>query len=115
MNFRDISIKSEYRSLIDDVVRSFYIPLLSNSVKYQRAVGYFSSSILVQISKGITGLVKNGGTIELVASPRLSSEDIEAIRTGYKQRDQVIKETVLKELKAANNRYEADRLNLLQI
>lgn len=113
MNFRDISIKSEYRSLIDDVVRSFYIPLLSNSVKYQRAVGYFSSSILVQISKGITGLVKNGGTIELVASPRLSSEDIEAIRTGYKQRDQVIKETVLKELKTANNRYEADRLNLL--
>ena len=113
MNFTDMDIKCEYRSLIDDVVRDFYIPLLGNSVKYQRAVGFFSSSILVQISKGISGLVKNGGTIELVASPRLSPEDIEAIRTGYKQRNQVIKTAVLGELKSAKNRFEVDRLNLL--
>lgn len=113
LNFTDMDIKCEYRSLIDDVVRDFYIPLLGNSVKYQRAVGFFSSSILVQISKGISGLVKNGGTIELVASPRLSPEDIEAIRTGYKQRNQVIKTAVLGELKSAKNRFEVDRLNLL--
>lgn len=113
LNFTDMDIKCEYRSLIDDVVRDFYIPLLGNSVKYQRAVGFFSSSILVQISKGISGLVKNGGTIELVASPRLSPEDIEAIRMGYKQRNQVIKTAVLGELKSAKNRFEVDRLNLL--
>ena len=70
MDFTEINVKCEYRSLIDDVVRQFYIPLLSHAVKYQRAVGFFSSSILVQIAKGITGLVKNGGTMELVASPR---------------------------------------------
>lgn len=113
MDFTEINVKCEYRSLIDDVVRQFYIPLLSNAVKYQRAVGFFSSSILVQIAKGITGLVKNGGTMELVASPRLSPEDIEAIRTGYKKREQVIQEALFRELKPACNKFETERLNLL--
>ena len=108
-----MNVKCEYRSLIDDVVRQFYIPLLSHAVKYQRAVGFFSSSILVQIAKGITGLVKNGGTMELVASPRLSPEDIEAIRTGYKKREQVIQEALFRELKPACNKFETERLNLL--
>ena len=43
MGFEDITIKNEYRSLIDDVVKDFYVPLLKNAVLYQRAVGFFSS------------------------------------------------------------------------
>ena len=71
MGFEDITIKNEYRSLIDDVVKDFYVPLLKNAVLYQRAVGFFSSSALVMISKGIEGLVQNGGTIQIIASPKL--------------------------------------------
>lgn len=41
MNFTDINIKEEYRSLQDDIVGEFYTPLLSCSKKYQRAVGFF--------------------------------------------------------------------------
>ena len=41
MGFRELDIKNEYRSLIDDVVNDFYIPLLRESVFYQRAVGFF--------------------------------------------------------------------------
>ena len=55
MSFREIDIKSEYRSLIDDVVNDFYVPLLRQAVLYQRAVGFFSSSALVSLSKGIEG------------------------------------------------------------
>ena len=53
MGLRDIPIKNEYRSLIDDVVKDFYVPLLGNAVLYQRAVGFFSSSALTMIAKGI--------------------------------------------------------------
>ena len=72
MCLRDIEIKNEYRSLIDNITKDFYIPLLREAVLYKRAVGFFSSSAFVQISKGITGLIKNGGKIKLVASPYLS-------------------------------------------
>lgn len=57
MGLRGIPIKNEYRSLIDDVVKDFYVPLLGNAVLYQRAVGFFSSSALTMIAKGIDGLV----------------------------------------------------------
>ena len=50
MSLKDKRIKSEYRSLIDNVVQDFYIPLLHESTSYKRAVGFFSSSALVEIS-----------------------------------------------------------------
>jgi len=50
MTLDDVTIKSEYRTFIDDIVADFYVPLLSRAVLYRRAVGYFSSSVLVQIS-----------------------------------------------------------------
>lgn len=95
MSLRDVDIKIEYRSLIDNVAKEFYIPLLNEACLYKRAVGFFSSSSLVEISKGISGLIKNcnagrGACIQLIASPKLSQDDIEAIRTGYKAREKII-------------------------
>lgn len=76
MSLKDKRIKSEYRSLIDNVVQDFYIPLLHESTSYKRAVVFFSSSALVEISKGIADMAKDGGKIEIVASPYLSDDDI---------------------------------------
>lgn len=113
MNFQELNIKKEYRSLLDSVAKDFYIPLLSRAVKYQRAVGFFSSSCLIEISKGISELAKNGGKIQLVASPYLSDEDIEAIKSGYAMRDQVVKEAVRREMTEGKTPFEKARLNLL--
>lgn len=113
MSLRDLNIKKEYRSLIDNVAKEFFIPALKETVSYKRAVGFFSSSVLAEISKGISGLVKNGGTIQLVASPYLSDEDIAAIKAGYAKREQVVKEAVLKSMKEPANEFEEERLNLL--
>lgn len=113
MSFQDLEIKNEYRSLLDSVAKDFYVPLLSQAVKYQRAVGFFSSSCLVEISKGIAALAQNGGKIQLVASPYLSDEDIEAIKSGYAMRDQVVKNAVRREMTEGKNAFEKARLNLL--
>ena len=113
MNFQELNIKKEYRSLLDSVAKDFYIPLLSCAAKYQRAVGFFSSSCLIEISKGISELAKNGGKIQLVASPYLSDEDIEAIKSGYAMRDQVVKEAVRREMTEGKTPFEKARLNLL--
>lgn len=113
MNFQDLTIKKEYRSLLDNVAKDFYIPLLSCATKYQRAVGFFSSSCLVEISKGISELAKNGGKIQLVASPYLSDEDVEAIKSGYAIRDQVVKDAVRREMTEGKTPFEKARLNLL--
>lgn len=113
MNFLNIKVKKEYRSLIDDIASDFYIPLLNNAVMYKRAVGFFSSSALVQMSKGIAGLVKNGGKIQLVASPRLSDDDITSIEKGYELRNDIIERALIRELHDVNTYDEKERLNLL--
>lgn len=113
MSFKDLEIKPEYRSKIDNVISDFYIPVLRESVIYKRAVGFFSSSALLAISSGICSLIENGGTIQLIASPRLQPDDIEAINDGLKRKEDVIKEVLLRELHDPVGRYEEARLNLL--
>lgn len=113
MSLKDIELKSEYRSLIDNVAKDFYIPLLKQAVIYKRAVGFFSSSALVEISKGILGLARNGGSIQLVASPYLSDEDVKAMKKGYELREKIIENALLRELHGMNTEIEQERLNLL--
>ena len=56
---------------------------------------------------------KNGGLIQMIASPRLSQEDLEAINYGFKRRDEIITEALLRELKTPQGIFEEERLNLL--
>lgn len=112
-NFRNLQISSEYHSLEEDVVRDFFIPVLECAKKYDRAAGFFSSSGLAKQTAGICALVRNGGKIRLIASPDLSEEDVKAIDKGYKLRDVVVRESLLRELKNPDNEFEAQRLNLL--
>jgi len=113
MSFLDIEIKPEYRSRLDNVMKDFYIPVLKQAVLYKRAVGFFSSTALIEMSAGICGLVKNGGKIQMIASPRLSAEDIQAITDGIKRRDDVIEEALIRELSEPIGQQDSARLNLL--
>lgn len=113
MVFTNIDVKPEYRSLSDDVVRDFYIPLLNEAILYKRAVGFFSSTALVEISKGISGLVRNGGKILLIASPYLSEKDLEAINKGYELKNEVIERSIVNSLTEPSDIFEEKRLNLL--
>lgn len=114
MGLRDHKLKSEYRSLIDNVVQDFYIPLLKDATFYKRAVGFFSSTALIEISKGIAQMASDGGRIQLVASPYLSEEDIEAIKKGYDDREKIIEKALLNQIsEEPADYYSMERLNLL--
>lgn len=112
MSLIDLNIKSEYRSLIDNVVDDFYVPVLKESVLYQRAVGFFSSSALIAISKGVEGLISNGGKIQIIASPRLSQEDIDEIRKGYEVR-KVLERALLRGIETHNSVENTSRLSYI--
>lgn len=110
----DLEIKSEYRSLIDNVVQDFYIPLLKEADSYKRAVGFFSSTALIEISKGIGSMAERGGHIQIVASPFLSDEDLAAIKNGYEEREKIIEGALIRSLSDEHtDYYSMQRLNLL--
>ena len=113
MSFLSYIIKDAYRSDEGNIVDQFYLPVLNKSIEYNRAVGYFTSSSLAMASKGITALIKNGGRMNLIASPQLDEKDVEAIKKGYEKRELIIKEAALKELKRIDNNIVKRRLEFL--
>lgn len=112
MSLKDIEIKTEYRNLHGNIVKDFYNPLLSEAVLYKRSVGFFSSTALACFSVGLCKFLQNGGKIQLVASPKLSDEDIKAIQDGYEKR-KIIENSLLRELHEPNSFLQNDRLNML--
>ena len=113
MSFEDITIKNNYRTSEDDVVNDFLVPALKNAKIYKRAAGFFSSTALVKLSRGISGLINNNGKMQLVVSPHLSQEDIDAIATGYANKDKIIESSLIQSLQEELNDTDKDRLNLM--
>jgi hypothetical protein len=60
----------------------YFQDCLSVSMQYRRAAGYFSSSVFIASDVAMSGFIERGGTIQIVCSPRLMPEDIEAINSG---------------------------------
>ena len=112
MNFKDIDLEDEYKTPRDNITKDFYIPLLEKAKLYQRSVGFFSSSSLIDLSYGITSLVKNNGKIQFIVSPVLSEEDIKAINDGYANREDLETKILLDSFEEPKNYFEEERLNL---
>ena len=58
MGYEKLDILRGYKTNKHDIVREFYVPILKESVLYKRAVGFFSSTALIELSKGISGLIE---------------------------------------------------------
>lgn len=80
---RDLHIKAVYRSDHDNILEDFYIPALSSSITYDRAVGYFSASMLSYAAQGLSAFVHNDGRMRLIVGGELDPEDVIAIQDGY--------------------------------
>lgn len=113
MSLRDVKIEKVYRNLSNDVIKDFYIPVLRETVVYKRAVGFFNSSALYEIATGLQHLIMNDGKIQLIVSPKLEEEDVEAIIKGYKTREEVIESAILREFREPINVFQQKKLNLL--
>ena len=112
MSFRDIPLLRYYKTYKNNVVKEFYTPVLKQAVLYQRAVGFFTSGALIDLTKGLRGLTRNHGKIQFIVSPRLSEEDIAAINKGYEQKE-IIGRALMRDFKEPENYYEEERLNFL--
>lgn len=97
---RSAGVEGEYRSDRCDVVEDFYVPALRQAEKYDRAVGYFTASVLAVIGRGIDEFIRRGGQMRIVASPYLTAEDIAEIEAGYELRA-VMEKAAVRDLERA--------------
>lgn len=112
MSFRDIEINDYYITEDNDIPAEFYNIVMPESIFYKRAAGFFSSSALISISKGLREFYYNGGKEQLLISHILSEEDCAAINNGYKAREDVLYESLVKDFDI-NNILDNDGCNFL--
>jgi superfamily II DNA or RNA helicase len=75
----DVDVLTSYRTGSEDPVAQLLLPSFSHSVAYDRASGYFRSSVLSLISESLPDFIRAGGMIRLVCSPSLSAADVQIL------------------------------------
>jgi len=80
MSFQNLNIKDfydthDYAGNPRDLIGDFYIPVLANSVLYEREAGYFTSSILNVTYKALPSFINGGGKIKIICNHELNNED----------------------------------------
>ena len=98
----------ENENLATDVL----VPILTNSLNYDRAVGFFSSSSLIETATGLSEIYRKGGHIRMIMSPRLTKEDIDAIKAGYDERE-IVEKSMLRDFSDIDDEVCKNRLSFL--
>lgn len=112
-DFSNLSLKISYDSGKDNVLRDFYIPVLSTANRYDRIAGFFSSSTLAVAARGMEAFIENGGTMRLVTCPRLSSSDVEAMKGSIDSLDSVIYKNFIHSYEDITDKFELDHVKAL--
>ena len=95
---RDINLRLSYsKERGDDIARDFYIPCVSSSIRYDRATGYFGSTIYIIAWSCLKSFVLNEGKMRIICSPYLTEPDRKAINEGY---NKDAKERLLKDFES---------------
>ena len=114
MSFQELDIKRSYISCGEDSIASaFLVPVLKQAKSYKRSVGFFSSGVFEPIMDGIVALSRNRGSIQLIASPKLSEEDLQAINAGYEAKEKIIGTAFTRDFVASLADFSDEKLLLL--
>lgn len=82
MPFKKINLKSTYNSEEDSILKDFYIPVLEQAVSYNRAVGFFSATMLTYAAQGLSKFASNQGKMRLIIGHQVDDDEFEAIKNG---------------------------------
>ena len=83
MNLRDLNLLDTYRSGSHNLLDDFYIPVLKSASSYDRAVGFFSTSLLTHALQGVSGLFSNNGRMRLIIGKTLTDDEYQAAKSGH--------------------------------
>ena len=86
MGLRDLSLKQEYRSDVDDIVSEFFIPCLTNSIQYDRTVEFISIKSLSTLTFGLGNIQDHHAKIRLVSGHRFGTTDLNVLKKLFGQR-----------------------------
>lgn len=80
---RDHEFQRVYEASKADLIREFYVPAMMLAVNYDRAVGYFRSSIFHLVQLAVSNFILRGGKMRLICSTSLDDVDEAVVRSAH--------------------------------
>ena len=97
----------------DNRLQDFFIPAMAASIQYDRAAGYFSSTMLAVAAAGVTQLIANGGKMRLLCGAELSAQDVAAIEDGHATLEHAVETAMITRWALPESDYVENRLKVL--
>ncbi len=107
------NIPSILNSSDNDLTKEFYEPCLSWAIRYDRAVGYFTSSWLAVNARGLGDFARRGGRAQWITSPILDPEDKLALERGMRGPDELLARPLLRSVEDWQRSLESETRNML--
>ncbi len=76
MGLKDINLKEEYRSDVNDIVAEFFFPCLSHCIEYDRCVNFLSIQALATISMAFDNFSQGKSKLRMITGHRFKTEDL---------------------------------------
>ena len=94
--FKQISLKPVYYARENNILKEFYIPVMKESIVYDRASAYFSAKALCDCAEGIEYVALNKGHIRIILSEDIDEDDFKKIKQGYDLKEKLNKGLISK-------------------
>ncbi len=112
-DFSSIPFHRSYDSGVEDILWSFYIPVLSKANRYDRIAGFFSSSVLALSARGMESFLNNNGKMRLVTCPKLSQEDVKLLEDSVNNFDSIIYRNYITDYSRIADSFQQDHVKAL--
>jgi superfamily II DNA or RNA helicase len=98
VGFSELQLLKHFESDSDDIMADFYRPVLSRAVRYDRAVGYFSSSTFRSCALELSEFVRKNGKARLIIGCLTNQADLQAISKIETAKDDQTREAIRRQL-----------------
>lgn len=82
----ELTLRTSYHRGEHDIAHEFYLPCMNRAAEYDRAVGYFRSTVFIIAWPALRGFVARGARMRILCSQVLADEDVKALEVGYAAR-----------------------------
>jgi len=86
MGLKDINLKEEYRSDVNDIIAEFFFPCLSNCIQYDRCVNYLSIQTLATISMAFDNFNSGKAKLRMITGHRFKIEDLNLLTKLFSEK-----------------------------
>jgi hypothetical protein len=94
LGLRTIPLRQQYRTDRDNLVTDFFVPCLSNSIEYDRAVEFVTLKSILILSLGLQNFIQHEGKIRLITGHRYRSAELNILTKMFGKKNKIQSDSI---------------------